>query len=64
MRSYEIIRVYTQCYRRFLAMFVRRSIFVLVLVCLGCSAQIRCLPIQAQRIERQVRATYIFPAGR
>jgi protein-disulfide isomerase len=43
-------------------MFVRRSIFVLVLVCLGCSAQ--SVPSdQAQRIERQVRSYYSIPAA-
>lgn len=42
-------------------MFVRRSIFVLVLVCLGCSAQ-SVPPDQATRIERQVRTYYSIPA--
>jgi protein-disulfide isomerase len=42
-------------------MFVRRSIFVLVLVCLGCSAQ--SVPAdQVVRIERQVRTYYSIPA--
>jgi protein-disulfide isomerase len=43
-------------------MFVRRSIFVLVLVCLGCSAQ-SAPPDQVMRIERQVRSYYSVPAG-
>lgn len=43
---------------------LRRSIFVLVLVCLGCSAQ-SALPSSdvVQKIERQVRATYSIPAS-
>jgi protein-disulfide isomerase len=42
-------------------MFLRRSIFVLVLVCMGCSAQ--SVPAdQIVRIERQVRAYYSIPA--
>ena len=40
---------------------LRRSIFVLVLVCLGCSAE-SASPVQTQRIERQVRAYYSVPA--
>jgi len=42
-------------------MFVRRSILVLMLVCLGCSAQ-SVPPDQAMRIERQVRSYYSVPA--
>jgi len=49
-------------YRRFLTMFVRRSILVLMLVCLGCSAQ-SVPPDQVVRIERQVRTYYSVPAG-
>jgi protein-disulfide isomerase len=41
---------------------LRRSIVVLVLVCLGCSAQ-SATPEQTVRIERQVRAYYQVPAG-
>jgi protein-disulfide isomerase len=44
-------------------MFVRRSIFVLVLVCLGCSAQSAAPPDQVMRIERQVRSYYSIPAA-
>jgi protein-disulfide isomerase len=44
-------------------MFVRRSLFVLVLVCLGCSAQSTAPPDQVVRIERQVRSYYSIPAA-
>ena len=43
---------------------LRRSILVLVLVCLGCSAQLA--PPSSEltaKIERQVRATYSVPAS-
>ena len=43
-------------------MLLRRSILVLVLVCLGCSAQ-SAPPDLVQKIERQVRATYSIPAS-
>ena len=43
-------------------MLVRRSILVLVLVCLGCSAQ-SVPPDQALRIERQVRSYYSVPVA-
>ena len=43
-------------------MLLRRALFVLVLVCLGCSAQ-SVPPDQAQRIERQVRSYYSVPAS-
>ncbi|HEV2715215.1 MAG TPA: thioredoxin domain-containing protein [Terriglobales bacterium] len=49
-------------YRRFLVMFLRRSIVVFALICLGCSAQ-SVPPDVAQRIERQVRSFYSIPAG-
>ena len=43
---------------------LRRSIFVLMLVCLGCSAQLAPMPSDlTQKIERQVRATYTIPAS-
>src|SRR5438034_445484 len=49
-------------YRRFLETLLRRSVVVLVLICLGCSAQ--SVPSEvAQRIERQVRSFYSIPAG-
>ena len=42
---------------------LRRSILVLLLVCLGCSAQLAPVPSDLnQTIERQVRATYSIPA--
>jgi protein-disulfide isomerase len=50
-------------YRRFLVMLLRRSILILVLVCLGCSAQSAPSPDLVQKIERQVRATYSIPAS-
>lgn len=40
---------------------LRRCLVVLVLVCLGCSAQ-SAAPEQAQRIEREVRSYYSLPA--
>jgi protein-disulfide isomerase len=43
-------------------MFVRRSIFVLVLVCLGCAAQSAVPADQVMRIERQVRSYYSIPS--
>jgi protein-disulfide isomerase len=49
-------------YRRFLVTLLRRSILVLVLVCLGCSAQSAPSDL-VQKIERQVRATYSIPAS-
>jgi len=43
---------------------LRRSILVLVLVCLGCSAQLAPpSPDLTAKIERQVRATYSIPAS-
>src|SRR5919108_41616 len=48
-------------YRWFLMMLFRRSILVLLLICLGCSAQ-SAPPDVAQRVERQVRAFYNIPA--
>ena len=48
-------------YRRFLVTALRRSILVLLLICLGCSAQSAPTDV-AQRIERQVRAYYTIPA--
>ena len=49
-------------YRRLLVTLLKRLILVLVLVCLGCSAQ--SVPSDLnQKIERQVRATYSIPAS-
>jgi protein-disulfide isomerase len=51
-------------YRRFLVTLLRRSILVLMLVCLGCSAQLAPVPSDLNnKIERQVRATYNVPAS-
>jgi protein-disulfide isomerase len=47
-------------YRRFLVTFLQRAILVLVLVCLGCSAQ-SAPPEVARRIEQQVRTFYNIP---
>jgi hypothetical protein len=47
--------------RRFLVTLIRRSLFVLLLVCLGCVAQ-SAPPDLARKIERQVRAFYTIPA--
>jgi protein-disulfide isomerase len=46
--------------RRFLVALVRRSLFILILICLGCSAQ--SAPSDTTRtIERQVRGFYNIP---
>jgi protein-disulfide isomerase len=49
-------------YRRFLVTLFRRSLVVLGLICLGCSAQ-SVPPDQVLRIERQVRSYYTIPPG-
>ena len=41
---------------------LRRSIFVLLIVCLGCSAQLAPSDL-SQKIERRVRASYSIPAS-
>jgi protein-disulfide isomerase len=46
--------------RRFLVTVLRRAILVLLLVCLGCSAQ-SAPPELARRIEQQVRVFYNIP---
>jgi protein-disulfide isomerase len=46
--------------RRFLVTLVQRSFLVLLLICLGCSAQ-STSPDTAKAIERQVRAYYKLP---
>jgi protein-disulfide isomerase len=48
-------------YRRFLVTLFRRSILVLLLICLGCSAQ-SAPPDVAKRVENQVRTYYKIPA--
>src|SRR5712691_5395079 len=47
--------------RRFLVTLIRRSLLVLLLVCLGCVAQ-SAPPDVARKIEHQVRAFYTIPA--
>jgi protein-disulfide isomerase len=48
-------------YRRFLVTFLRRAILVLLVVCLGCSAQ-STSPEVERRIEQRVRIFYTIPA--
>ena len=48
-------------FRRFLVTPFRRSFVLLLVVCLGCTAQ-SVSPDLAQKIERQVRAYYKVPA--
>src|SRR6478735_11077218 len=47
--------------RRFLVTFTRRAALLLLVVCLGCSAQ-SAPPEVARRIEQQVRIFYSIPA--
>jgi protein-disulfide isomerase len=47
--------------RRFLVILIRRSLLILLLVCLGCVAQ-SAPPDVARKIEHQVRAFYTIPA--
>ncbi|PYX43214.1 MAG: hypothetical protein DMG81_00080 [Acidobacteria bacterium] len=47
--------------RRFLLTLVRRSFLVLLLICLGCSAQSAPSSDTAKAIERQVRSFYKLP---
>jgi protein-disulfide isomerase len=46
--------------RRFLVITIRRSFFVLLLICLGCVAQ-SAPPDVAKKVERQVRSYYTIP---
>ena len=48
--------------RRFLVTTIRRSILILLLICLGCVAQ-SAPPELAHKIERHVRSYYTIPAG-
>jgi len=48
--------------RRFLVTTIRRSILILLLICLGCVAQ-SAPPDLARKIERQVRSFYTIPAS-
>ena len=47
--------------RRFLVTLIRRSLLILLLVCLGCVAQ-SAPPDVARKIEHQVRSFYTIPA--
>jgi protein-disulfide isomerase len=47
--------------RRFLVILIRRSLLILLLVCLGCVAQ-SAPPDVARKIEHQVRSFYTIPA--
>ncbi len=47
--------------RRFLVTFTRRAALLLLVVCLGCSAQ-SASPEVSRRIEQQVRTYYTIPA--
>jgi protein-disulfide isomerase len=47
--------------RRFLVILIRRSLLVLLVICLGCVAQ-STPPDVARKIERQVRSHYTIPA--
>jgi protein-disulfide isomerase len=47
-------------YRRFLLALFRRTFFVFLLICLGCSAQ-SVSPDVSRKIERQVRSYYNLP---
>ena len=47
--------------RRFLVILIRRSLLILLLVCLGCVAQ-SAPPDVARKIEHQVRSFYTLPA--
>src|SRR5579872_4081095 len=46
--------------RRFLVILIRRSLFILLLVCLGCVAQ-SAPPDLSKKIEHQVRSVYNLP---
>jgi protein-disulfide isomerase len=48
--------------RRFLVITIRRSILILLLICLGCVAQ-SAPPDVARKVERQVRSFYSLPPG-
>jgi protein-disulfide isomerase len=57
----EIIENTKVMLRRFLVTLLRRSFFILLLVCLGCVAQ-SAPPDLASKIEHQVRSFYTIPA--
>jgi protein-disulfide isomerase len=47
--------------RRFLLSLIRRSLFILLVICLGCVAQ-SAPPDVARKVEHQVRSFYTIPA--
>lgn len=49
-------------FRRFLVTSLKRTLFLFLLVCLGCSAQANPDPLSL-RIERQLRVSYSVPAS-
>ena len=57
---YEIINLQLVIFRRFLVNLIRRSFFLLLVVCLGCVAQSGS-PELTRKIERQVRSYYKIP---
>jgi protein-disulfide isomerase len=56
----EIIEKIKVTLRRFLVILIRRSLLLLLLVCLGCVAQ-SAPPDVARKIEHQVRSFYTIP---
>src|SRR5216684_2499836 len=48
--------------RRYLVISCKRTFFVFLMICLGCSAQLAPTEL-AQRIERQLRVSYNVPAS-
>ena len=48
--------------RRYLVMSCKRTFFVFLMICLGCSAQLAPTEL-SQRIERQLRVSYNVPAS-
>src|SRR5581483_12276184 len=49
-------------YRRFLVTVFRRTLFLFLVICLGCAAQ-SAPPDVVHRMERQLRSYYNIPAG-
>src|SRR5438045_9471467 len=48
--------------RRFLVILIRRSLLILLVICMGCAAQ-SAPPDVAHKLEHQVRSFYTIPAG-
>jgi protein-disulfide isomerase len=57
----EIIERNVMIIRRFLVILIRRSLFILLLVCLGCVAQ-SVPPDVARKIDHQMRTFYSLPS--